>query len=296
MARGVLAPLCIAVLTAVSSLCGTAVAQGHEAPVPPVAAAGVVAPKRVVSINLCTDQLAMMLAAPGQLHSVSYLSADPRGSAMAEAAQGYALNHARAEEIWLMQPDLVVAGSFSSRATVDMLKRLGVPVAVMEPAYGLSDIPARLREMGAALGREAEAEKAARDFETRLSMLSAEVADQPRAALYFANGYTSGDKTLAGEILAAAGFANVAAEVGLPSGGHMPLEVLAMAEPDAVITGRRYPGASRSEAVMAHPVIRILQHETTGASLTDRDWICGTPHVLRAIEGMRDLRLRMGRS
>jgi iron complex transport system substrate-binding protein len=63
-----------------------------------------------------------------------------------------------------------------------------------------------------------------------------------------------------------------------------------------VITGRRYPGASRSEAVMAHPVIRILQHETTGASLTDRDWICGTPHVLRAIEGMRDLRLRMGRS
>ncbi|MGA0716208.1 MAG: ABC transporter substrate-binding protein, partial [Gemmobacter sp.] len=28
-------------------------------------------PGRVVSINLCTDQLAMMLAAPGQLVSVS---------------------------------------------------------------------------------------------------------------------------------------------------------------------------------------------------------------------------------
>jgi iron complex transport system substrate-binding protein len=41
------------------------------------------APRRVVSINLCTDQLAMMLAAPGQLVSVSDLAADPHSSAMA---------------------------------------------------------------------------------------------------------------------------------------------------------------------------------------------------------------------
>ena len=33
------------------------------------------APARVVSMNLCTDQVAMMLAAPGQLVSISHVSA-----------------------------------------------------------------------------------------------------------------------------------------------------------------------------------------------------------------------------
>ena len=33
-------------------------------------------PQRVVSMNLCTDQLAMLIARPGQLHSVSHLASD----------------------------------------------------------------------------------------------------------------------------------------------------------------------------------------------------------------------------
>ncbi|WP_375688263.1 ABC transporter substrate-binding protein [Pseudooceanicola sp. LIPI14-2-Ac024] len=250
-------------------------------------------PQRVVSMNLCTDQLAMMLAAPGQLLSVGHLSTDPRGSAMADQAGNYTINHGMAEEIWLMQPDLVITGSFSNRATVDMLRRLGVPVAVLEPAYGLSDIPDRIREVGVALGREEAAEEVVRDFETRLAALQDDVAHRPRAALYYANGYTSGDKTLAGEIIATAGFDNIATEAGFPMGGVMPLEVLALSDPDAVISGKPYPGASRSEEILDHPVVRALREKSVGAVLTDRDWICGTPHVLRAVEEMRDVRRAM---
>ena len=50
------------------------------------------APGRVVSINLCTDQLAMMLAAPGQLVSVTYLAQDPRASVMTAEARAYPVN------------------------------------------------------------------------------------------------------------------------------------------------------------------------------------------------------------
>ena len=45
-------------------------------------------PQRVVSMNLCTDQLAMMLAGPGQLISVSHLGHDPAVSPMAAQACG----------------------------------------------------------------------------------------------------------------------------------------------------------------------------------------------------------------
>src|SRR6056300_563463 len=58
-------------------------------------------PLRVVSMNLCTDQLAMMLADEGQLISVSDIATDPNMSPMAEAARAYPINHGQAEEIFL---------------------------------------------------------------------------------------------------------------------------------------------------------------------------------------------------
>lgn len=114
-------------------------------------------PQRVVSINVCTDQLALLLAGEGQLQSVSYLSQDPELSVMAAKAQKVTVNHAQAEEVFLMKPDLVLAGTFSSRATVGLLRRLGVRVEEFAPARSFGDIEAHLRRMGELLGRQAEA-------------------------------------------------------------------------------------------------------------------------------------------
>ena len=86
------------------------------------------APLRVVSMNLCTDQFALMLAAPEQLISVSYVSADPVTSPLADIASRYPLNHGSAEEIYLMRPDLVLAGPWTDPAALAMLRRLGVTV------------------------------------------------------------------------------------------------------------------------------------------------------------------------
>lgn len=244
------------------------------------------APKRVVSMNLCTDQLAMMLAGQGQLHSVSYLAADPRSSAMAQRAAEYTINHGLAEEIYLMQPDLVIAGAFSTRATVAMLRRLDIPVVVFDPAYSLDDVKDRIMQMGKVLHRQTAAKAMSAEFEKRLSDLQTEVADSPRAVLYYANGYTSGEQSLAGQILRMAGFANAAAERGYASGMKIPLEVLAVTDPDVVITSQPYPGASRSEDILAHPIVQHLRHTRSASSITDHDWVCGTPFVLRAIEGL----------
>ncbi|GAA4224956.1 iron complex transport system substrate-binding protein [Sagittula marina] len=247
-------------------------------------------PERVVSVNLCTDQLAMMLAAEGQLISVSDVALDPQVSAMTEEAQKYRINYALAEDIYLMQPDLVIAGSYSAQATLDMLERLGIPVARFAPAYSLAEVRDRMAQMGDLLGQQEAADAMIADFDARLAALRAEVDERPTAALYYANGYTSGDKTLSGEILAAAGFENIAGTLGFPSFGRIPLEVLALAQPDALVTSRPYPGASRSEAILDHPVVEALREGRADASFSDKDWVCGTPYVLRAIESLRPLR------
>lgn len=254
------------------------------------------APGRVVSINLCTDQLAMMLAAPGQLVSVTYLAQDPRASVMAAEARAYPVNHGLAEEVYLLRPDLVLAGRFTAQATVAMLQRLGIAVVIFDPAYSLQDVRQGMLDMGRALGRDAEGQAMAEAFSARLAEIaaSASAVTAPRltAATYAANGYTSGDRSLSGEIIEAAGFEHLAASMGLPQGGVLPLEALILADPDLVISGQPYPGASRAEEVLSHPALLALSGERT--AMQDRDWICGLPSVLAAIERLRATRDDIG--
>ncbi|OWJ78222.1 cobalamin ABC transporter substrate-binding protein [Haematobacter genomosp. 1] len=245
------------------------------------------APRRVVSVNLCTDQLAMMLAAPGQLVSISHLASDPRSSAMTEEAARYPRNHGLAEEIVLLQPDLVLAGRYGSAATTALLRRIGVPVEVFDPETSLAGIRDNVRRMGAALGRTAEAQSLVKRFDADLAALGQPPADRRRAALYYANGYTAGDGSLAGEILAAAGLANIASELGLRGGGMVSLEQLVLADPDLIIRGERYAGSSRAEDLLDHPALAALAGAAQGA-LADADWVCGTPHVIDAVRRLRD--------
>jgi iron complex transport system substrate-binding protein len=297
----------VAALAAVAALCaGLGAAPGAApraaaqtaaaaAPAPPLPAA---APRRVVSINLCTDQLAMLLAAPGQLVSVSHLAADPRLSAMAAEAARWPANRGLAEQVFLLRPDLVLAGTFTARHSVSLLRRLGVPVLELPPAGSLDDVAAQLRAVGAALGRRDAAEAEVRAFEAGLARLRAPggtpaAGPAPAAALYAAGGYSAGAGTLADDVLRAAGLRNIAGAAGLAGGGYLPLERLVMAAPDLIVTAQPYAGASRAEAILAHPALSAMRAQAGQAS-TGADWICGTPHLLRAVESMVAARAAIG--
>ncbi|AGT11463.1 ABC transporter substrate-binding protein [Paracoccus aminophilus] len=248
-------------------------------------------PRRVVSMNLCTDQLAMMLAAPGQLISVSYLARDARSSAMADEAALYPVNHGLAEEIAALRPDLVLAGSYTTPATVAMLRRLQIPVEQFAPEDDFEAIRANIRKMGAALGRAPEAEAMIAVFDRDLAALQDSAPTRPRAALYGANGYTSGDQSLAGQIIAAAGLDNIATEAGLSQGGILSLEQLVRANPDLLIRGQGFGGGSRAEDILDHPAVQDLAARAGVTAMADPDWVCGTPHVLAAIAKLRAARL-----
>lgn len=251
------------------------------------------APARVVSMNLCTDQLAMLLAAPGQLISVSNLASDPLSSTMVKEAAAFPANRGGAEQIFLMQPDLVLAGSYTSVASVALLRDLGVRVAQLPPASSLQEVAAQMREVGALLGQAEKAEAMAAAFEASLEKFR-HTGDRATAAMYYPNGYTTGEGTLSDDILKLAGFRNIGAEAGVTGGGILPLERLVMAAPDLIVTSTPYPGASRSEEILAHPALTALRDRAGAARITDADWICGTPYLLRAIEAMAQARAALG--
>lgn len=250
-------------------------------------------PQRVLSMNLCTDQLAMLLAGPGQLISVSHLAGDPLSSAMADRAADYPVNHGLAEEIYLLRPDLVLAGAYTGAGTVAMLRRLGMPVQVFQADNDLDDLRANILRMGDVLGRPAQAAKAVAQFDADLAALQTTGENpRPRAVTYAANGYSSGAGTLSGAIIAAAGFDNIGQELGLGMGGNVPLEVLMLTDPDLVVTGHPYAGASRAEEVLDHPGLRAILSRSPRV-VSDGDWVCGTPHVLRAIAELAAARRAM---
>ncbi len=247
------------------------------------------APARVVSINLCTDQIAMMLAAPGQLVSVSHLATDPLSSSMAEEAAAWPANRGGAEQVFLLHPDLVLAGEYTSAATVDLLRHLGVPVVRVPVVSSLEQVPDQIRLVAAAMGRGPEGEALAAEFTSGLAALRSDLPPAT-AALYYPNGYTSGAGTLADDVLAATGFRNIGAEAGLTGGGTLPLERLVMAAPQVIVTSTPYPGASRAEDILVHPALAVLRQGAGLASTTDADWVCGTPHILRAVAAMKAAR------
>ncbi len=234
------------------------------------------APRRVVSINLCTDQLAMLLAAPDQLHSVSQLARDPLVSLMADEAEALPVNHARAEEIYLMKPDLVLAGSYSDPATLAMLRRLGLRVETLAPANSLQDVREGLTRIGALLHRSAEAEALIARFDADLAAIK-RPETPPLAASFDANSYSAAGDTLTGDVMAAAGFDLVPDRLGMTGGGPLPLERLVLSDPDLIITGTRYAQPSRAEEILDHPALRLMAAERR--SIPDQDWICGLPQI-----------------
>lgn len=261
--------------------------------VPASASRSAAQPARVVSMNLCTDQLALLLADPAQIVSLSYMASDPSASAMPDQAAAYPSNRGRAEELYLLKPDLVLASTFSSPGTLSMLDRLGLRVETYPPGATMEELRAAITAMGAALGHPQRAADLLAGFDARLAALTTPPPTRrPRAALYSENSYASGARTLEGQVLQAAGFDNIATEHGLDWGGRMPLEVLVMSAPEVVITETGRPGASRAraQAVLGHPALAGLRRADVVAH---QDWICATPAVLDAIAALTQLRRQM---
>ena len=253
----------------------------------------------VVSMNLCTDQLVLLLADPEQILSLSYLSHNQRSSVYYDQALAFPTNRGLAEEVYILKPDITVTGTYSNWTATAMLETLGMRIQRFEPAYHFDDIKANISAMGTLLGQSAKAQAIIDDFDARLAALKATGKDsteatginRPRAALYEANGYTPGKSSLAHHILEAAGYQNIGAEFGYDYGTKLPLEVLLMTAPDMIILSPQGAGHARAEEMTRHPALAYLEKDAPHEVTTNKNWVCDTPLVLDAAIDVARLRM-----
>jgi iron complex transport system substrate-binding protein len=249
----------------------------------------------VASLNVCTDQLAMALAGPGQLKSVSALARDPMLSTMPEQARAYPVNRGLAEEVFTLKPDLIVTGTFSLHNTTSLLKRLGFRIEEFDYSQSLDTIPADIRRMGDLLGRSEVAEQMASAFEREVASLAPLACRRkPVAIAYGQRGIALGPGTLAHTVIEAAGFENLAATTGHDGMAPFPLELLVSDPPDLIILPHTSSGApALADEATSHPVLGRLEGTVTASFSRAALWSCGGAFTLDALRELRTLAKRL---
>ena len=249
-------------------------------------------PQRVVSLNLCADQLVLMLAEASNIAAVSYLSHDPANSYMASVARDFPATRGRVEEILPLEPDLILAGRFTSQGSVAFLKRMGHPVAVLDPPEDFAGIRAQIRRVAALLDEVERGEALLSDMDRRLERTGrAAPAGRRTAAFYMPNGYTAGGGTPIHSVLAAAGFRNAAAELGVTGTAALSMERLVASDPDVLILGSFGDGAaSIAEETLRHPALAKSMKGKTLLRIPTRLWVCPGPMLAEAVELLAEAR------
>jgi iron complex transport system substrate-binding protein len=248
------------------------------------AAAGAEPPRRVVSINLCTDQLVMALADEHQIVALSHLSRVDGLSFLSRRAAAFRLVRGVAEEVLKLAPDLVLAGAFSSAATRSILVTQGVRVVTFAPATTIREARAEIATVAALLGHPERGARLIAEVDRALAE-SAPAAGRPISALQFQRrGFASGRETLVADLMSHLGIVNAADRLGLSSVERAPLEAVLKARPDMLILeeeGRHPP--DQGAALLSHPVLEVAVPPARRAILPLSQITCAGPALPAAI-------------
>ncbi len=258
-----------------------------------------VEPRRIASLNLCTDLLLLELVPRERIVSLSYWAADPSVSYLADQVGDIPLNRSLAEEIVPQQPDLVLAGQFSDLKVVDLLRRTGVRVEVLDVPLTLDGMREHILGFGELVGARSRAEALAAQLDRRLALVSAGASrlsgESPLAAVYGPQGVSPGRQTLMDDLLVLAGLRNLAAERGIVSYGTLSLEALLIAEPDVLILDEvSRDRNSIAHQAMRHPALRKHFTENQVFRLPPSLMACVGPTSADAAEQLLALRRQLG--
>lgn len=251
---------------------------------------------RVLSINMCADQMVMLLADPSQIVALSPLSQESAGSYLHELAQAYPQARPSAEDILPREPDLVLSGPYPPRYTVAMLDELGIAHESLSIANSVSAMLGNLARVGELLQQEEKAARIIEQLELRLGQIADTVkaldealvlsdGRRPSAAVYDANGYTVGPESMRGEAMDLAGWHNVATEQGIETYGVLQLESLIHLRPDVLIESPYSAGTySRGQMLTKHPSLRKAGLNPQLISIPSNQTICAGPWSVGVIE------------
>ncbi|MHC2338359.1 ABC transporter substrate-binding protein [Bradyrhizobium sp. USDA 4454] len=245
---------------------------------------------RIVSMNVCSDQLVLSLADPDQIIGLSRFSRDAWQSWAAEQARHFPLLSGGAEDVLLLKPDIVVVSLFDKRATRDLLKANGLHLVEFTVPRTLDEVRDQIRAMGDVVRHpdRAEVEIARLDAAIARARMVAG-AHHYRVLPLERRGFVPGDQSLINALLAATGLTNAAGELGLGAGGFASLEAIVKLQPDFILVSEAGDRAEdEGRAFLLHPALERLYPERKRIVLPERLTVCGGVMLADALDRLTE--------
>jgi len=235
---------------------------------------------RVASVNLCTDEMLLLLAKPDEIASVSFLSRDPRETVLWREARRFPANDGTIEQVLSEHPATILNMGGGGRSRAYLASRIGIhPIDIGLPMT-LDDVVSNLRRVAAVLGDVHRADPWARRIEALRRSAPAEAED---TIWISGGGFTLAPDSLGAQWLRLAGLRQRPIV-----GGKASLETLLTAPPKTlVISDYRSGQMSGGVRWLSHP---IVQHAASRRIVTDgRAWTCMGPFMIAEIERLRKI-------
>lgn len=237
------------------------------------------APRRVASLNLCTDELVLLLASPDQIVSVTHLAQQEVETVLWRQARRYRRNDGSLLSVVEMRPDLVVTMGGGARDRLRIAARLGIPAVDLPFARNLGDVGESIRRLALALGRP-EAGTAL------IRRMTALIRSRPAARLdtiwLGGGGRTVSATGLEAQWMALAGLRQRAMR-----GDRVPLETLLASPPYILLRSDYREGQySSGQRWLAHPAARRGARART-LPTDGRRWTCMGPLLIDEILRLR---------
>jgi iron complex transport system substrate-binding protein len=259
-------------LAASIALAACAVSSTSAAPLP-----------RIVSMNVCTDQVLLTLADPEQLLG---LSRYVRDAWVTGDVSRFRRLSGGAEDVLVLKPDVVVTSAFDKRATRELLKAHGLRLAELAVPRNLIEVKDQLRELGDIAGHP---DRAAREIEKLDAALArarqAVAAKHYRVLPLSRRGWVAGSDSFVGSLLAETGLFSIAGDLGFAFGGFASLEAIVSARPDLLLVSQAGDFArDDGQAFLLHPALERFYPAEKRIVIPERLTECGGVMLAEALD------------
>ena len=234
---------------------------------------------RVASLNMCTDELLLMLADPAQIASVTHLSQQAAEVPWWRQARRYPRNDGSLISVAPTKPQLVLSMGGGSRDRAGIAARLGIRMLNLPYPSAFDDLKRNVARVAVAIGRRDEG----RTVLISMERLRRTAPRRQSDTIWLGGGGRSVAATgLAAEWMALAGLRQRPL-----TGDRISLEQLAAAPPAILLRSDYRAGQySGEQRWLSHPLagraLRVPTLTTDG-----RYWTCMGPSLVAEIARLR---------
>lgn len=235
------------------------------------------APQRVVSLDLCTDWMLTVHAAPQQVAALS-----PMGKRLGNRhgpSTDWPRHDGSLEQVIALKPDRVIVGPYNAVRLRQRLQSLGIAVDVTALPASLGDVSAFEMQVLGLLGRDPSRVREPLPFRP-VDPLA------PRLLVLGGNGVGTGRGTFESEVLERAGWRNY-----LTADGYVRLDMeTVVADPPEAILWAAPVSPARANAFADHRALRAVVPPPRWLHTDNWRWECPGPWTWDLVDQLRQRR------